>query len=60
APITRSVVQIIGRYAWYDTTRARSELGFQPRPLRQTLEDTIRWLREEGSESNPKAGTPVS
>ncbi|MGH8898045.1 MAG: NAD-dependent epimerase/dehydratase family protein [Egibacteraceae bacterium] len=60
APITRSVVQIIGRYAWYDTTRARSELGFQPRPFRQTLEDTIRWLREEGSESNPRSGTPVS
>jgi dihydroflavonol-4-reductase len=46
APITRDVLQIIGRYAWYDTSRARAELGWQPRPLRQTLEDTIQWLRD--------------
>ena len=47
-PITRDVLQIIGRYAWYETTRARSELGWVPRPLEQTLEDTTRWLRDEG------------
>ena len=45
APVTREVLQIIGRYAWYDTSRARTELGWEPRPLQQTLEDTIRWLR---------------
>ena len=45
-PVTRSVLQIVDRYAWYDTTRARTELGWSPRPLRQTLEDTIRWLRQ--------------
>ena len=42
-----SVLQIIGRYAWYDTTRARTDLGWEPRPLKQTLEDTIRFLREQ-------------
>lgn len=55
APIDRSVLQLIGRYAWYDTTRARSELGWQPRPLQQTLEDTICWLREEAG-SNRTCG----
>jgi dihydroflavonol-4-reductase len=44
--ITRSVLQILGRYAWYDTTRAQQELGWTPRPLQETLEDTLRWLRE--------------
>jgi dihydroflavonol-4-reductase len=44
-PVTRDVLQIVGRYAWYDTSRARNELGWVPRPLEQTLEDTIRWLR---------------
>jgi dihydroflavonol-4-reductase len=44
-PVTRDVLQIIGRYAWYDTSRARADLGWEPRPLQQTLEDTIRWLR---------------
>lgn len=46
APITRGVLQIIGRYAWYDTTKARTELGWRPRPLDDTLRDTIAWLRD--------------
>jgi dihydroflavonol-4-reductase len=41
-----SILQIVRRYAWYDTTRARTELGWEPRPLKQTLEDTIRSLRD--------------
>jgi len=49
APVTRSVLQIVGRYAWYDTTRARTELGWSARPLRETLEDTIGWLRRQGT-----------
>lgn len=44
--ITRDTLQILGRYAWYDATRAQQELGWTPRPLRETLEDTLRWLRE--------------
>jgi dihydroflavonol-4-reductase len=44
-PVTRDVLQVIGRYAWYNTSRARADLGWEPRPLQQTLEDTIRWLR---------------
>jgi dihydroflavonol-4-reductase len=47
APVTRDALQVIGRYAWYDTSRARADLEWEPRPLRQTLEDTIRWLRSE-------------
>jgi dihydroflavonol-4-reductase len=46
-PVTRDVLQIIGRYAWYNTSRARADLGWEPRPLQQTLEDTIRWLRSQ-------------
>jgi dihydroflavonol-4-reductase len=46
-PLTREVLQVLGRYAWYDTSRARADLGWEPRPLEQTLEDTIRWLRDQ-------------
>jgi dihydroflavonol-4-reductase len=49
APVTPEVLQILGRYAWYDTSRARAALGWEPRPLQQTLEDTIAWLRDGGS-----------
>ena len=52
APITRRVLAIVGRYAWYDTTRAHTELGWKPRPLDQTLADTIRWLRDRQSTAN--------
>jgi dihydroflavonol-4-reductase len=46
APITRDVLQIVGRYAWYDTSKARADLGWSSRPLRDTLTDTIRWLQD--------------
>ena len=49
APLTREVLQIIGRYAWYDASKARAELGWSSRPLNETLEDTIRWLRTSHS-----------
>jgi dihydroflavonol-4-reductase len=56
--ITRDVLQILGRYAWYDTSKARRELGWMPRPLHETLSDTIRWLREQGAAAghSPRAG----
>jgi dihydroflavonol-4-reductase len=44
-PVTRDVLQVVGRYAWYDATKARTELAWTPRPLDQTLTDTIAWLR---------------
>lgn len=46
-PVTHDVLELVGRYAWYDTTRARTELGWTSRPLRETLEDTVRWLRAQ-------------
>jgi dihydroflavonol-4-reductase len=48
APVTREVLQVIGRYAWYDTSKARTELGWSPRPLRETLSDTVHWLQKAG------------
>jgi dihydroflavonol-4-reductase len=46
APVTREVLQVFGRYAWYDATKARTELGWTHRPLEQTLADTIEWLQK--------------
>ena len=54
APLTRDVLQVVGRYAWYDTSKARTELGWSSRPLRETLGDTIRWLQTRPS------GAPAS
>lgn len=35
-------------YYFVKSDRARRELGWQPRSGRETLEDTVRWLREAG------------
>jgi dihydroflavonol-4-reductase len=51
-PVTRDVLRIIGRYSWYDTTLARTELGWSPRPLARTLEDTIADLRAADGEAH--------
>jgi dihydroflavonol-4-reductase len=53
-PITADVLQVIGRFAWYDTTRARTELGWTSRPLRETLQDTLEWLRRPESAQPPQ------
>jgi dihydroflavonol-4-reductase len=53
--VTREVLQVVGRYAWYDTTKARTELGWSSRPLQETLEDTIRWLRNPVVTAAPRA-----
>jgi len=45
SPVSGDVLQVVGRYAWYDTSKARSTLGWTSRPLRDTLDDTIRSLR---------------
>jgi len=37
----------MARHFWYiDSTRARQDLGFDPRPLTLTLRDTVNWIRE--------------
>lgn len=44
--ITRSMAHLVGRYLYFDGTRAREELGFEPGPVRPGIERAVRWLRE--------------
>jgi dihydroflavonol-4-reductase len=39
-----------------DDSKTRSELGLEPRPLQETLADTVRWLVEVGRLSPHEAG----
>jgi len=46
--VTRGDVRM-GRHYWlFDYTRAKSELGFTPRPVEESLRDTLLWLGESG------------
>jgi dihydroflavonol-4-reductase len=44
----------MGGHFWYvDSSKARAELGFAPRPPEQTLRDAVKWLRTRGSLPGP-------
>jgi dihydroflavonol-4-reductase len=43
-----------------DDSKTRSEFGLEPRPLRETLADTVRWLVEAGQLTPREAGRLAS
>ena len=46
-PLMDAATARLMHYHWYyDSTKAITELGYSPRPLDETLRDTIAWLRE--------------
>jgi dihydroflavonol-4-reductase len=46
-PLMDAATARLMRYRWYyDSNKAMNELGYTPRPLDDTLRDTVAWLRE--------------
>jgi dihydroflavonol-4-reductase len=46
-PLMDAATARLMRYRWYyDSTKAMDELAYSPRPLDETLRDTVAWLRE--------------
>ncbi len=47
APLMDAATARLMRFHWYyDSAKARQELGYAPRPLDETLRDTVAWLQE--------------
>jgi dihydroflavonol-4-reductase len=47
APLMDATTARLMRYHWYyNSSKAMNELGYSPRPLDETLRDTVAWLRE--------------
>jgi dihydroflavonol-4-reductase len=44
--VSSHLFELWGRYAWYDTSLARSELGWEPRTLRESVQDTLDWMQK--------------
>lgn len=44
--IDKEAAEVMGRYWYYDDTRARKELGYSSRPAAVTLRDAVLWLYE--------------
>lgn len=45
-PIERARVLISGRYMYYDSSKARAELGLQARPFAESVRDAYSWYRD--------------
>src|SRR5262245_14636110 len=55
-PWSAEGIWVINCSARCDATKARTELGFEPRPLRDTFVDTVGWLVETGELTKREAG----
>ncbi|RMH44592.1 MAG: NAD-dependent epimerase/dehydratase family protein [Deltaproteobacteria bacterium] len=47
-PMTYKAARYATRRLWFDTSKARNELGMPRTPLRETLDKAIRWFRANG------------
>ncbi len=48
-PVSGEALRRAGFYFYFDTRKARRELGLaEPRPVRQAIEDAFKWYREQG------------
>jgi dihydroflavonol-4-reductase len=55
-PGDREGVELLRRNTRFDDSVARTELGIEPTPFRQTIADTVRWLVESGRVPARRAG----
>ncbi len=47
--ITRARARsLVGRYGFYDASKAQRELGYNARPAHDTLADAVHWVRAQG------------
>ena len=47
-PLSREEVEAACHYWYFTPARAMAELGFRPRPVREAMEATVRYLRNRG------------
>jgi nucleoside-diphosphate-sugar epimerase len=55
-PWSSEAIWVMNCRAHCDDSTTRNELGLEPRPLRETFADTVRWLVEAGKLSPRQAG----
>jgi dihydroflavonol-4-reductase len=58
SPVAAEGIVLMAQNWRFSSRKARSQLGYRPRPLDRTLEDTIRWYRELIDGGALGAGSP--
>lgn len=60
SPVEPEVVTYATLYWFMDSTKAKTELGYAPRPAREVLEPTIAWLYDAGHIKSPRAASEAT
>jgi dihydroflavonol-4-reductase len=47
APVAAAITELLGAYAWYNADLARKELAWSSRPLRESIEDSLSWMKAQ-------------
>ena len=47
-PITRENAWTSTMYHWFDNSKARRELGFNPKPANEAIRKSVQWMKENG------------
>jgi dihydroflavonol-4-reductase len=47
-PLAKESTVSATMYHWYDCSKATRELGFRPRPAREAVRDSVKWMIENG------------
>lgn len=47
-PITRENAWTSTMFHWFDNSKARRELGFNPKPAREAIHKSVMWMKEHG------------
>jgi dihydroflavonol-4-reductase len=53
-PLSPEEIQAACNYWYFTPARAVDELGFKPRPVREAMEATVKYLRDRGLEARPR------
>jgi dihydroflavonol-4-reductase len=56
--LSRDAIYLSDAFGPMDHTKAKRELGWQPRPLRETVQDAIRWYDEQPSHERDSSALP--
>jgi nucleoside-diphosphate-sugar epimerase len=50
----QSIAMTAGRFLYFDTTKARTELGYMPGPLEVAFMDAISWFKGPENNHDPR------
>ena len=54
--LNSAVIAMSSQYHWYNSQRAKDELGYRPRDVNESIDDAIEWLKDSGKMASSSNG----